>query len=132
MKDNRKIVNHKWQCDTCSSYIGEDYEECPICRISINNSNPVLKNKCACCQKEFKNKVKHYSKYGNYCISCIIMISKKMEWYNLRRKERLNQKEKIFFGYLTDTLNQKYHLDMEKEYKERIKFNRMICKIYSL
>lgn len=39
---NRVIFQHKWQCSVCKSVLGEEYQECSMCK---NLKKPKIKKK---------------------------------------------------------------------------------------
>ena len=109
----RKICNHKWQCKA-GHWIGEDYDECPICQGAkmveeIKQKQEIkkyqIKNECASCGKEFQNNEKKFKERGNFCLDCSGKCEKKLQWRKVKDSkdhwEEILTKTKMAGGKIT-------------------------------
>lgn len=92
----KTIINHKWQCE-CGVWIGEDYDECPLCqqkkiieeiKQKKHKEKYQIKNECASCGKKFNNNKKNFEERGNFCLDCSIKCEAKLKWRKIKEGKK--------------------------------------------
>ena len=129
------MKNHNWICER-GHEIGGDYDNCPLCQLSSDNSNSVINimNRCASCGKWFSNSPEHYELYGNYCSMCIMRLSQKEDYYLLKEHydKTCRHSDNLKLKKMRASIFKRWHIDMLEDEKERKLFYKRINELMKI